>query len=476
MMIVTAVRAGLALVFALALYLLWKSKKGTLRRLSLPMLICVFLLLALLSWLASDLLPLPTEQIQITAVGLKNEKSGNNEIYLTSIKVGGEVSEFRVSGEGRWFWTGNWYVWRNAEDPRRPVGVTNSFVMEMPIGRERRINFLSNRNKGYVLVEYNNEIQWLDCYSKEEGTASVEIGDTPQSVQIAALLRQVGMFAGLFVILALICILSLSIAERRERRKASLTRDGKIDSADQTEIPSNFRKHAIPIACFGVVALIVAVFFHPSFAIPKEEFAVMAMNTRNTKSSSDDICLISMVENNKEYDAELLSSGDWKPEGKGYVWHDSDRSDTWMSDNRRIRLQLPVGRNRSVTLLKNAGSGYAQLDYDDQIWFLDCYAAEEGTVTVKLPSSSDQMRMKCGFIELLMILCISVPLFIALYLPYQLVIVRKEEQVKEAAEKAWSSAIEWLRQDDVVWARRLNTLVFLISLIIATNTLIRMLK
>ncbi len=254
-----------------------------------------------------------------------------------------------------------------------------------------------------------------------------------------------------------------------------MTCGGKIDSADQAWILSGSWKRAIPTACFCSAALLVAVFFHPSFAIPKEELTVMALNARNTKSNSDDICLIGLTENNKEYDAKLLSSGDWMLEEQGYVWHDSDISDMWMSDNRSIRLQLPVGRDRSVTLLKNARSGYAQLNYDDQLWFLDCYSAEDGTVTVKLPHSSYQLRMKHDFMELLMILCVFVPLFIILYLPYRLFFEGKEEQVKDTAEKAWSRTIEWLRQDDVIWARRICALIFLFSLVASSIILLRML-
>lgn len=144
--------------------------------------IVCFIVALFIAFGITSIIPEKTESVTITALDQKNEKAENTEIYLTGVFVNGKKVKLDVDKEhGQWFWQGNWYVWRNEADIRKPTGITESFILDIPIGKERRIEFYTNTYKGKVLVDYNGNSDIIDCYSSKNGRISSFIKDTSYS-------------------------------------------------------------------------------------------------------------------------------------------------------------------------------------------------------------------------------------------------------------------------------------------------------
>ena len=133
---------------------------------------------AILSSYLTNLFPAPVENITVTALHQKNKEAKGEEIYLVGIYANGEEIKLRTATEDKWFWQGNWYVWRNSSDLRKPRELPDSFILELPIGNNRYIEFFTNKYKGLVQIEYVEDIQIVDCYSEENGTCKIYINDT----------------------------------------------------------------------------------------------------------------------------------------------------------------------------------------------------------------------------------------------------------------------------------------------------------
>lgn len=153
---------------------------------------------AALTWNITNLFPLPTDQVKVTALHQQNENASSDEIYLTGVYANGQQVALKTATEDKWFWQGSWYVWRNGEDARRPVELSDCFVLEMPVGTARSIEFFTNKYKGMVRVDYGENSQIVDCFSEENGRVSAKITDTDLWPMRGYKILQLGVFAILF--------------------------------------------------------------------------------------------------------------------------------------------------------------------------------------------------------------------------------------------------------------------------------------
>lgn len=170
---------------------------------------------AIFAWYLTDLIPFPTEEVRITALGEKNEAAKNDELYLTGIYVDGEQVELKTATDEHWFWQGDWYVWRNDSDTRRPKELSDSFVLKIPAGNERYIEFFKNMYKGFVRIEYQQESQIVDCYSEEGGRITSQISASNEFFIPLYYCVSFVSFIAIIILFILICNIFLQLSARR---------------------------------------------------------------------------------------------------------------------------------------------------------------------------------------------------------------------------------------------------------------------
>ena len=139
----------------------------------------------------------PTDTLMMTALGEKNEASVADEVALYGILVGG--TEYSCGqdlgiGEGKWFWCGESYMWRNEADPRQPEGLTRTVTLEIPVGEERRLIFHTNMYSGLVDVTAGGETQTVDTYSEAVGVIQVPISDSSRKMLLLDACEQLAIY------------------------------------------------------------------------------------------------------------------------------------------------------------------------------------------------------------------------------------------------------------------------------------------
>lgn len=145
------------------------------RPMPLILALCVLVIIAaFVSNAVLDCIPMPTEQIILTATGEKNELALQNEVSLSGIVADGKTYEVENAVEGKWFWQGDHYMWRTEADTRQPAGTTRSITLNIPVGDGRALIFNNNKYRGVVEITYQGTSQKYDLYS--ESTQDVRIG------------------------------------------------------------------------------------------------------------------------------------------------------------------------------------------------------------------------------------------------------------------------------------------------------------
>ncbi|MBD5104061.1 MAG: hypothetical protein HDT47_04255, partial [Ruminococcaceae bacterium] len=125
---------------------------------------------AVISNAVLSIIPLPTEKVIVTATGEKNENASSNEVYITNLVVGGKECELKNPSEGKWFWKGDFYMWRNENDARQPKGTTRSITIDIPYGRGRSIQFGLSQWNGIVEVSYDDLTKSYDLFKTGDET------------------------------------------------------------------------------------------------------------------------------------------------------------------------------------------------------------------------------------------------------------------------------------------------------------------
>lgn len=122
------------------------------------------IIVAFASMHIDSILPDITETVKLTALGEKNTAAQSDEIVLYGIRVDNKETKIDSPREGKWFWGTN-YMWRNEDDSRQPKGTTRSIVLDISVGWEREIVFLSNPWGGFVQIDCLGQTQVIDTYS-----------------------------------------------------------------------------------------------------------------------------------------------------------------------------------------------------------------------------------------------------------------------------------------------------------------------
>lgn len=199
--------AAAAARWALLLALLaagWIAFRGKLPRRRLFLLSCLAAVFALGANAASRALPPLTEPVTLTALGEARAESDGTEVFLDGYTIDGAVS---LSGkaleitEGRWFWNGESYGWRPETDSRQPGGLTRPVTIQVPVGRERALNFRGSPAGGLVEVSGAGERRTADTYSEDGASVSVSLGRSGSAALLRNELRALALYA--VVLLAL---------------------------------------------------------------------------------------------------------------------------------------------------------------------------------------------------------------------------------------------------------------------------------
>lgn len=151
-----------------------------------------------------DIIPLPTDKVIVTATGEKNEAASSNEAYITNLIVGGEEYELTTPSEGKWFWKGDCYMWRNENDTRQPECTTRSITLDMPYGCGRSIQFGLSKWNGIVEVSYGGDTKSYDLFKADDVKETVlyaPIPDTGFFALYGIKLLRLGLFLLIVVLL-----------------------------------------------------------------------------------------------------------------------------------------------------------------------------------------------------------------------------------------------------------------------------------
>ncbi len=165
-------------------------------------LIGLLVMSALFSNAIVQLIPLPTDEVVITATGEKNPRASLNEVSIKGYLVGGKEYGLSSPSEGKWFWQGDVYRWRDKNDSRQPEGTTQSITLDIPYGKDRAVQFYASIWNGIAEVTYNGDSQRYDLFPDgNEKTVEAAVPDTDNfSLYSVKLLR---LFAFAVIVVAL---------------------------------------------------------------------------------------------------------------------------------------------------------------------------------------------------------------------------------------------------------------------------------
>lgn len=163
----------------------------------------VVILAAVISGAVVNLIPLPTNEVIVTATGEKNENAANNEVYIVNYLVGGKEYAVQPPTEGKWFWKGNAYMWRNENDPRQPAGTTRSVTLNIPYGKDRRIQFGLSQWNGIVEVTYGDDTNRYDLFkTSEKSSLYVPVPDTEAVPLYGIKLLRLALYTAMILLLS----------------------------------------------------------------------------------------------------------------------------------------------------------------------------------------------------------------------------------------------------------------------------------
>lgn len=192
---------GIVILFVLRIVFIFGKQKRKEKPLVVGLVICT-LISAFISNAILGLIPLPTNEVIVTALGEKNEAAKKDEVSIISYLVGGKEYEINNPTEGKWFWKGDTYMWRNESDSRQPAGTTRSITLNIPYGKDRYIQFGRSQWNGLVAVTYDGETTEYDSYKHSDETILyAAIPDTNALSLYAAKFLRLILF---FIILAIL--------------------------------------------------------------------------------------------------------------------------------------------------------------------------------------------------------------------------------------------------------------------------------
>lgn len=175
-------------------------------------------ILALISSIVSEkiveMIPRPTDTITLTATGEKNENALKNEVAIRCLELEGERLVLDNPAEGKWFWQGEYYMWRPETDSRKPGELTRSITLSLPVGLERELIFYNNAYRGIVEITHNGTTTRHDLYSESGVDYSVAIPTSESSLVYGYKLLNVLLFA--VIICALMAFPCFAVMKKQE--------------------------------------------------------------------------------------------------------------------------------------------------------------------------------------------------------------------------------------------------------------------
>lgn len=193
------------IVFALfaaggIVFYFWKKRQC--QRCMVLMLIGLLAVSSLISDAVLQRIPLPTDQVVVTALGEKKPEALKNEVSIKGYLVGGKEYTLKNPVEGKWFWQGNTYKWREENDSRQPQGTTRSITLEIPYGKGRSIQFYASKWNGLVEVTDHGNSQRYDLFTAgDESVVNAAVADTDSTALYLAKLARLLIFVGIIIIL-----------------------------------------------------------------------------------------------------------------------------------------------------------------------------------------------------------------------------------------------------------------------------------
>lgn len=136
-----------------------------------------------------------TDVVTVTAVGEKNPEASSLAVSLSGYTVDGIKYPVENAIEGKWFWYGDNLMWRAESNPNQPAGTTRSVQVTVPVGRDRTVNFPTNKWRGIATVQFDGEEQTIDLYSEKNSTVKVEIASSDNGLLALNALRILAVFA-----------------------------------------------------------------------------------------------------------------------------------------------------------------------------------------------------------------------------------------------------------------------------------------
>ena len=158
----------LATICTFSLILCKKNSRSVRFRILSTMLL---LFVAIPAEIIASALPPVTDTITVSALGTKNANAKSDEIHISGYSVDG--TEYAMNSkllkvvEGKWFWAGDNYCWRNETDTRRPDGVTQSVTIAVPVGQKRSISFACFEESGIAEIHSGKLTQIIDTFESE---------------------------------------------------------------------------------------------------------------------------------------------------------------------------------------------------------------------------------------------------------------------------------------------------------------------
>lgn len=171
------------------------------------------ILFALAANIVVSRLPPLTDEVTLTALGEKRENAEAAEVFFDGYTVDGHTYTAGKSLQvvkGKWFWCGERYLWRVETDSRKPLGMTRSITVRIPVGWNRTLDFYESQWCGFVEISEGGETQRVDTFQDYDMKVSIPIGRSETSALIWNQIRRLALFAVL-----LLAFFSLSIAIAR---------------------------------------------------------------------------------------------------------------------------------------------------------------------------------------------------------------------------------------------------------------------
>lgn len=174
-------------------------------------------------YLAGEITTL-NERVKITAIQQKNEASLGTQVHIFGYSIDGEELGLTHPVEGNWAWYKkgknsveymcSWFP----GDERHPDDATDYIVLELPVGRNRKVNFITTTYSGFAKIEINKESQIIDTWGMVN-VISAQIADSTEDLIEKNQWAQFPYFTAIFLLLSTILYSLVFFSIRNDRMK-----------------------------------------------------------------------------------------------------------------------------------------------------------------------------------------------------------------------------------------------------------------